>query len=57
MAKKKFLIEVTIDNDKLEKKYPNYHINYDNAEQFAKAMAHQINQPKYGYKAKLIKKL
>ena len=56
MAKKqKFTIEVTIDEEVLREEYPNFHFNYDNAEQFAKSLVVSINKPDYGYKAKLIK--
>ena len=53
--KLKFTIELEIDVEKLENKYPNYHINYDKPKDFVKTLVSELNQKEYGYNAKLIK--
>jgi len=35
--KKRFIIEIEVDEKKLPKKYPNYDCNYDNVEHFIEA--------------------
>lgn len=40
--KKKFILEIEVDEEAVQQKYPNYRYNYNNAREFIKAQAREV---------------
>jgi hypothetical protein len=40
--KKTFIVRIEVDEEEVKQKYPNYRLNYDNPEQFIKAVVNDL---------------
>jgi hypothetical protein len=68
MVKKRFIVQIEVDEKNIAKKYPNYNLNWDNANDFIKGIMNDFkfdgdtNTSKdgikeWGYSKKVIKEI